>query len=80
MPDPTHDEPQNLRTYTTTYLHCISISQQNWEAEPTTEDLLNEKERKRQRFGHEVDFDDFAMPLKQNIDKKIHEFQMQTDS
>lgn len=53
---------------------------QNWEAEPTTEDLLNEKERKRQRFGHEVDFDDFAMPLKQNIDRKINEFQMQTDS
>jgi len=49
-----------------------------WNHQPTTEDLLEEKQDKRDRFGYEVDFDDFEMPLKKNITVKIHEFQTQT--
>lgn len=35
--------------------------------EPTTEDLKLAKVEKRARFGFEVDFDDFEMPLEKNI-------------
>lgn len=35
--------------------------------QPTTGDLLQEKQDKRDQFTWEVDFDDFEMPFKKNI-------------
>uniref|UniRef100_H2YH15 Uncharacterized protein n=1 Tax=Ciona savignyi TaxID=51511 RepID=H2YH15_CIOSA len=49
-----------------------------WTSQPTTADMLNAKEEKRTRFGYEVDFDDFEMPLKKNISTKVKDFQSQT--
>nr|CAB3221664.1 ankyrin repeat and EF-hand domain-containing protein 1 [Phallusia mammillata] len=46
-----------------------------WTEQKTTQDLLNAKQEKRIRFGHEVDFDDFEKPLKKNITARVKEFQ-----
>ena len=35
--------------------------------QPTTGDLLQEKQDKRDQFTWEVDFNDFEMPFKKNI-------------
>ncbi|XP_076801547.1 ankyrin repeat and EF-hand domain-containing protein 1-like isoform X1 [Clavelina lepadiformis] len=51
---------------------------QTWTDQPTTQNLLGAQQQKRERFGYEVDFETFEMPLKQNIDIKIKEFQAQT--
>jgi len=44
-----------------------------WEQLPTTEDLKQQFADKRERFGDEVDFKNYKMPLKKNIDKLIDE-------
>nr|XP_009858292.1 ankyrin repeat and EF-hand domain-containing protein 1 [Ciona intestinalis] len=49
----------------------------SWTKQSTTEDLLNAKQEKRTRFGYEVDFEDFEMPLKKNISNKVRDFQAQ---
>ncbi|KAK7103920.1 ankyrin repeat and EF-hand domain-containing protein 1-like isoform X2 [Littorina saxatilis] len=42
-----------------------------WTKQPTTGELINEKEVKRERFGWEVDFPDFQMPFQKNIATKM---------
>ena len=44
-----------------------------WTKQPTTGELIEDKVVKRDRFGWEVDFDDFEMPFKKNVTKKIDE-------
>ncbi|XP_052275632.1 ankyrin repeat and EF-hand domain-containing protein 1-like isoform X2 [Dreissena polymorpha] len=44
-----------------------------WTKQPTTGELITEKVVKRDRFGWEVDFEDFEMPFKKNVSKKIEE-------
>lgn len=44
-----------------------------WTKQPTTKELIDEKVVKRERFGWEVDFEDFEMPFKKNVSKKIEE-------
>lgn len=34
---------------------------------------MEKKEKRRQRFTYEVDFDDFKMPFKKNVEKKALE-------
>lgn len=53
-----------------------AVSKSLWERTPSTEGLMQERRDKRERFGTDVDFDDFAMPLKSNIDRLI-EYQQQ---
>ena len=50
-----------------------------WTAQPTTQELLQEKEVKRERFGWEVDFPDFQMPFQQNVSKKVELFEAEDD-
>ncbi|KAK7490166.1 hypothetical protein BaRGS_00018511 [Batillaria attramentaria] len=42
-----------------------------WTKQPTTKDLIREKEIKRERFGWEVDFADFQMPFQKNVTKRL---------
>lgn len=42
-----------------------------WTKQPTTRDLIHEKEVKRDRFGWEVDFPDFEMPFLKNVSTKM---------
>ena len=44
-----------------------------WTDQPTTDDLICERERRRQRYGWEVDFQDFNMPFLKNVDNKVLE-------
>ena len=44
-----------------------------WTKQPTTCELIHEKVVRRDRFGWEVDFQDFEMPFKKNITNKITE-------
>ena len=44
-----------------------------WTKQPTTQELIHEKEVKRERFGWEVDFPDFQMPFQKNIATKMAE-------
>ena len=48
---------------------------QAWVDQQTTSDLLEAKQKKRERFGDEVDFEAYEKPLKQNINQKIQEFE-----
>uniref|UniRef100_A0A667YUV7 Ankyrin repeat and EF-hand domain containing 1a n=1 Tax=Myripristis murdjan TaxID=586833 RepID=A0A667YUV7_9TELE len=41
-----------------------------WGKPPTTSQLLAKKERQRERFSFEVDFEDFMMPFSENIQRK----------
>ena len=36
----------------------------------TSSQMLEKKERRRERFSYEVDFEDFLMPFSMNIQKK----------
>ena len=45
-----------------------------WTKQPTTEELIQERQVKRERFGWEVDFEDFEMPFKKNVTKKLEMF------
>jgi hypothetical protein len=45
-----------------------------WTKQPTTQELLCEKENKRQRYGWEVDFSDFKMPFLKNVANRVEEF------
>lgn len=42
-----------------------------WTKQPTTEELICERELRRERFGWEVDFEDFKMPFLQNVANKV---------
>ena len=42
-----------------------------WTPQKTTQDLIKEKEVKRERFGWEVDFPDFEMPFKKNVSNRV---------
>ncbi|XP_041062715.1 ankyrin repeat and EF-hand domain-containing protein 1a [Carcharodon carcharias] len=44
-----------------------------WAHPPTTEELIQRRVENRERFTHEVDFNDFLMPFKKNIKKKLEE-------
>lgn len=44
-----------------------------WTKQPTTKDLIHEKEVRRDRFGWEVDFTDFQMPFQKNVSKKLED-------
>lgn len=42
-----------------------------WTKQKTSGELIHEKCVKRDRFGWEVDFEDFEMPFKKNVTKKV---------
>ena len=44
-----------------------------WTKQPSTEDLLDDCKNRRQRYGWEVDFEDFKMPFLKNIHVKVEE-------
>ena len=44
-----------------------------WTKQSTTQELIKDKEVKRDRFGWEVDFPDFEMPFNKNVSKKVEE-------
>lgn len=44
-----------------------------WTKQPRTEDLMNDRENRRQRYGWEVDFEDFKMPFLKNVYVKVEE-------
>ncbi|KAM4633768.1 ankyrin repeat and EF-hand domain-containing protein 1 [Polymixia lowei] len=50
-----------------------------WGKLPTTSQLMAKKERQRERFSFEVDFEDFLMPFSQNIQRKSLELAEATD-
>ncbi|XP_016354773.1 ankyrin repeat and EF-hand domain-containing protein 1 [Sinocyclocheilus anshuiensis] len=64
---------------TTGKLNKLDISfvpRTTWQNQLTTIELMDRKERRRQRFSFEVDFDDFKMPFNKNIQKKSVEFEL----
>ena len=42
-----------------------------WTKQPTTKDLIQDRIVRRDRFGWEVDFEDFKMPFNKNVEKKV---------
>lgn len=44
-----------------------------WTKQKTTQQLIKAREVRRDRFGWEVDFEDFKMPLMNNVDQKVIE-------
>lgn len=42
-----------------------------WSKQPTTQDLLNDREDRRLRYGWQIDFPGFKMPFQVNIDIKV---------
>lgn len=50
-----------------------------WVTQPTTQDLLDEKQKRRDQFTWEVDFDDFEMPFKKNISTKCKAMENEDD-
>ncbi|XP_072362458.1 ankyrin repeat and EF-hand domain containing 1a isoform X2 [Scyliorhinus torazame] len=46
-----------------------------WGNPPTTEELIQRRVENRERFTYEVDFNDFLMPFKKNLKKKLEELQ-----
>ncbi|CAG2211743.1 Ankyrin repeat and EF-hand domain-containing protein 1 [Mytilus edulis] len=50
-----------------------------WVPQPTTEDLLGEKQKKRDQFTWEVDFDDFQMPFNKNISNRCKAMENEDD-
>jgi len=48
---------------------------QAWVEQVTTAELLKDKQEKRNRYGDDIDFEDYEKPLKQNMTTKIKEFQ-----
>ncbi|KAL1253882.1 hypothetical protein QQF64_016111 [Cirrhinus molitorella] len=51
------------------------VPRTTWQNQLTTNELMDRKARRRQRFSFEVDFDDFKMPFNKNIQKKSVEFE-----
>lgn len=45
-----------------------------WTDQPTTQNLLNERVCRRDRFTWEVDFPDFKMPFLKNVANRVEEF------
>lgn len=50
-----------------------------WVKQPTTEDLLQEKQKRRDQFTWEVDFDDFQMPFNKNISNRCKAMENEDD-
>ncbi|KAL4680682.1 hypothetical protein H8959_022623 [Pygathrix nigripes] len=46
------------------------IPRRIWSPEATTAELIRKRQLRRERFTHEVDFDDFMMPFQKNITEK----------
>ncbi|XP_078086739.1 ankyrin repeat and EF-hand domain-containing protein 1 [Mustelus asterias] len=46
-----------------------------WGSPPTTEELIQRRVENRERFTYEVDFNDFLMPFKKNLKKKLEELE-----
>lgn len=44
-----------------------------WTDQPNTEDLLQAKQSRRERYGWEVDFENFQMPFLKNVSNKVAE-------
>ena len=44
-----------------------------WTAQPSTDDLMDERKNRRQRYGWEVDFEDFKMPFLKNVYVKVED-------
>ena len=44
-----------------------------WTKQPTTQELIKQRELARERYGWEVDFVDFEMPFKKNVTIKVQE-------
>ncbi len=42
-----------------------------WTEQDTTEQILQRKQIARERYGYEVDFEDFKLPFMKNVTKKI---------
>lgn len=42
-----------------------------WTEQDTTEKLLEKKKLMRERYGWEIDFEDFKLPFMKNIEKKM---------
>ena len=42
-----------------------------WTEQDTTEQLLEKKREARERYGYEVDFDDFKLPFMRNVNKQV---------
>ena len=42
-----------------------------WSKQPTSKDLIHDREVRRQRFGWEVDFPDFQMPFHKNVSARL---------
>ena len=63
--------PSRLRRIIAQKRDCVF---QAWVEQVTTEDLLNAKQAKRDRYGDEIDFDTYEKPLKQNMTTKVNEF------
>ena len=43
----------------------------SWTQQPTSEELIREREVARDRFGWEVDFHDFKMPFLKNVENRV---------
>ena len=42
-----------------------------WTEQDTTEELLEKKRISRERYGWEVDFEDFKLPFMKNVSKQV---------
>ena len=42
-----------------------------WGKQLSTNYLIQQRVKRRERFTHEVDFDDFLMPFSKNLQKKV---------
>lgn len=42
-----------------------------WTEQDTTEQLLDKKQMARERYGWEIDFEDFKLPFMKNVSKRI---------
>jgi len=51
-----------------------------WTKQPTTKDLLCQRQENRERFGWEIDFpEDFKMPFLANVAKKVEIMEKEDD-
>ena len=47
----------------------------SWSKVPTTAELIAERVQRRNRYGWQVDFDDFKLPFLQNVEDKMAKIQ-----
>lgn len=60
--------------------NIVFTLKKSWTEQPTSKQLIHEREIRRERFGWEVDFPDFQMPFEQNISEKIKLFEAEEDA